>query len=731
MRVKRWAPLLRPPDPPARPLRAAAPPPLRARSPPSIPELPQPSTSAAPPQEHHASNWPAVERIRDLLRSVPQPPAPAKPPPLRTRLASDLEHELVLRRRACGAIHEILAARAEPPQPQRRSRNRKGKGKAREEEQAQAQEELPPCVQREVVRLVAQTMRLQLHLGHVSSAKELDRAFFSRAPSAKNRRARRLLRRGQTPVEKSASRFTLGAGLGLSRGDHEPAWMQSLAVALAAGTHDFRALDRFSTVFQVFHKNWRAEASEVGRSHVLASLARRMGSLLRRAERATPPPDKWGRAEKVGKRMKLLMYQLRKAEEDEGAIVALALLESSLERLEGAEDLVPSDPLYQKVEADIERLVASLGDVLEALPGETPMSSTSGAGAPSHSALEKRSHILYLAIRFLLIRARHYAPPPTPASSAVTSPLASASQLYLLLVTLTPGIASNPSVARIALPRLRTRQSSILFRLLAAHLAAITAAQHRRPHMQAAEPPAAHLARLTALIASTASTLAALPAHTPPEQRRLGLSTHFMRELHLLLGSAFDTWIPPVRAVAIPSLSDVRALLDALLAARAGDALLPPVAHAGDTRAEDEKPLLRREDAARALVRAVLLSPSAPSSSSSAGGTGPDGAGDDARARLEELLRWVGAWQRASPQPQRRGGTLERKARAKVCRAVREVLERRWGGEGGREWREGVMARVEEWVEEGEREWSAQEEARCRDQDGREKPKGQHHPPAA
>ncbi|GAA5934704.1 hypothetical protein JCM3775_002033 [Rhodotorula graminis] len=807
MRVKRWAPVPvpRPPDPP-RPAAAAAP---RPR-PPSPPRLdrrrnrtpsarPQPSTSQERLEQYRDSVWPTVQRVRDLLRPLARPDSVAKPPPFRQQLSTHLEHELVQRRTACAQIYALLrhararaAAAATTAAAPAASSDRKGKGKARADDDLEGPApQLPPWIERQVVHLVAQTMRLQLHLGDVSSAKELDRAFFSLEPHAAAKRAFRLSRKSQQPQPpdgKAARALRLGAGLGLDRGDAEPAWMQSLAVRLRAGADPARALERFLALYRAFRASkvgahergdadWEAyvrartarqdEEDEpggdercderLGESHVLAFLARRMGTLQRRVEDAAPRLSP-SRAERVHAQLRAFMDELRAAEEDEGEVVALALLESSLERLEASEHLELDDPLYRQVEEDVERLVASLGDALAA-PSVDVARAAARAGPssrrPEWVELERRAQVLHIAIRFLLVRARSHDGPSSPRPSTSTStyvppaasPLASASQLYLLLLDLTHSTASDPLLATTALPRLRLRQSSVLFRLASAHLDALAAAQHgrRRSHLSssAVDDPLAPLERLHTLLSVTLSTLSRIPPSpaVPHLTRRLGLSTHVLRAALLALGGAFDPG-NPARKDAMPRFDAVRDACDVLLQCKEHDAALrggphepalsPPTGSATGVeqpqlpqKGRADQPLLRRVDAAGALVRAALLAES--SAGSEPGALAPQ---DDVRARLDWLLDWVARLQRASPPPECAAAgavrhhegperrlpvpatmTTERKARRTVARAVGLTMERTWGtGEGGRAWREGLLRRVEEWVDEGEREWGALEQ---------------------
>ncbi|GAA5841909.1 hypothetical protein JCM9279_003149 [Rhodotorula babjevae] len=806
MRVKRWAPAPVPlPPAPPRPAAAAAPRP----PPPSRPRLdrrrnrkpparPQPSTSQERLEQYRGSVWPTVQRVRDLLRPLARPDPAAKPPPLRQQLSSHLELALGQHRAACSQIHVLLrharAKAAAIAAAAAASSDPKGKGKACDQDldEGAAVAQLPPWIERQVVHLVAQTMRLQLHLGDVSSAKELDRAFFSLEPHAAARRAFRLSRKAhsqQPHLEAKAARaLRLGAGLGLDRGDAGPAWMQSLAVRLRSGADPARALERFLALYGAFRTSrvgahergaadWEAyvrrrtsrqedeqdeggdERGEerLGESHVLAFLARRMGTLQRRVEAAASKLSPW-RAERVHAQLRAFMDELRAAEEDEGEVVALALLESSLERLEASEHLELDDPLYRQVEEDVERLVASLGAVL-ALPSVDVARAT--VRRPEYVELERRGQALHIAIRFLLVRARshdnasfpHASTSSSARASDPTSPLASATQLYLLLLDLTHSTALDPLLAATALPRLRLRQSSVLFRLVSAHLDALAAAQHgrRRPshHHPAAsaDDPLAPLERVRTLLSTTLSVLSRIPhsAAILPSTRRLGLSTHVLRAALLALGGAFDPG-NPARKDAVPRFDAVRDVCDVLLQCKEHDAALrggplglvglalsPPsgadVQSAGAASAVEQpqlpqkgradQPLLRRADAAGALVRAALL---AESSLSAASEPGALSAQDDVRARLDWLLEWVSRLQRASPAPEAAGAapsgsvrapspsTTERKARRTVARAVALTMERAWGaGEGARAWREGLLRRVDEWVDEGEREWRALE----------------------
>ncbi|GAA5990193.1 hypothetical protein JCM10908_005869 [Rhodotorula pacifica] len=230
-------------------------------------------------------------------------------------------------------------------------------------------------------------------------------------------------------------------------------------------------------------------------SDLLAFAARHMGAVQHLVQTTTASSSsttsrvsRSSTSSDFGDEIRSWLSDVRRAECEQGdELVSMALLESGLGRLEQAleanEKRVRAGgasgqgPLMQKVEEDIEWLVRSL---------EAPRSYPSAAKQPTSKQVSRHAHILALAIRFLLFRHRLAPipppPPPTPRGSAVVDPLLSASQLYAVLLKIP--IPTPPSAAILA--DVRARQTSSLFRLLDAHLtAAATAQQQQRQQYQA------------------------------------------------------------------------------------------------------------------------------------------------------------------------------------------------------------------------------------------------------
>ncbi|GAA6035636.1 hypothetical protein JCM8097_004940 [Rhodosporidiobolus ruineniae] len=794
MRVKRWLPSAIPPDPtqrrpPRPPARPTPPPPPRPRSPPSPapPAVAQAWLRATQRHQHHLRSPPSpapaplpLSTARDHLRLVLRqlPPVSASPR-LALRPAEDLEQQLSQWRSACSQAYVVL----------RREQQQAGQ----EQKQQQGRRD---DLQRSVALVVGHTMRILLRLGAVDAAKELDRAFFSTRPGRQSalplkpdeeqslgqqRKTRRMARQAQRRAMGKEDRrwkedvrrvWETRDGLGLERGEIRLAWMSSFAVRLeeAVKRDDEAALLQFGGLLGQLYRGGGGEmgAGAARDPCLVAFLTRKMGvvqeQLAYRAVRSSGSSGKED-VEGVKEQVRRLLQIIKDAEADEVEVVSFALLETALDRLERIKGNAADDPFFPKVEEDVRALVGSLPTA------KTEFRALQNLLLSFTSSLDRHAHILHLAIRFLLLRQRSFDPSSsTSSSSSGPPPLRSACQLYSLLLDLTPRV--HPS-SYDDLTRLRQRQSSALYRILAAHLHAMVDDADVAPLAASAldliDLSLVSLAGLAddppLLPPRSSSTQARNREPPPPDPRLLAISTRWWRRLLIALTSRSSASSPSASPCSAPAFSSsapvapftllLRAF-STLLRARTYDASFAPRTYsfpppradeedpdsyeraaAREALLEHEKPLVEEPRVAERLVRAAL------SGGSSAGeGGGVEGA-DAPFARLAALLEFVEGLEATSVGPLGARGAGERKARPLVARAVRAVVGELYGGEAGRRWREEVRAAVGEWErgrgweeirkgvrrrEEGKREEWAARKAGAMGEGGVEKKKGRKKP---
>ncbi|GAA6016765.1 hypothetical protein JCM11491_001799 [Sporobolomyces phaffii] len=540
MRVKRW--LTPPPSRPPEPQLARVRPVALARPPPPVP----PSIISARRHALEAAALNRAPRDRDRVLGGVLARLPAISSRSRPR-----EVDLAPWRHACAVAHAHLAAAGGPLAASRRTQFRNS-----------------------VVRVVGHTMRLLLARGHVDAARELDRAFFTGRPRRRREPPTPTTPPTPTPTPPQ-NRYALGHGLALDRGHIAIAWMQSLAVRLTDRRHPRGdgggAYDATARELETLLVGMRdAQARHGLNSSILAFAVRKLEVLHHRLAGA-------GLAKKGARnQVRQVLDSIKNADLNGDEVVSLALLDGAVEKLErqasrGEVDLA----LYGQVERELETLIGSL----DRPPGEDLRALTElHERLPDSESIDRHSHILYLAIRFLLFRARHSAARPSestlPASFTPAHALDSASQLYALLLDLSPAASRG---APLDLSRVRQRQSAALYRLLWAHLGIVDpdrapapslARSNARPHsavVAAAEErrgptgvrPDVDLIEaaydlIDSTLASTASLprrrVSPLPPRTPPKNfapstscgedddpRLVGVSTRFHRHALYLL----------------------------------------------------------------------------------------------------------------------------------------------------------------------------------------------------
>ncbi|GAA5934566.1 hypothetical protein JCM1841_003840 [Sporobolomyces salmonicolor] len=675
MRLRRWVtpPPSRPPDRTA-PIGGRPPPPSLPPPPAAVP----PSILAARRQALRRIVLPAAPRedpYQHLGSILHRLPPISTPPRLRFRSAEELEQEVAIWRRACAAAHAALFGPL-------RSHAWKFRNS--------------------VVRVVGHTMRLLLRMRHVEAAKELDRAFFTMRPVPSKRRYNLGIDEDaeaggegiSSQRRRRAAAYSLGKGLGLARAGIHIAWMQSLAVRLHEEGNE-TGIGEFAALLRQMHDE-RGGTGQLN-PHVLAFLARKMELVHERLE-------KGGKAQEgARKEVRRILKAIKGAETDEQAVVSLALLDGAVERLERAGARALDSDLFFQVERGIEALVGSLdGPVKDGiflaheLHQMTPRDSAS---------LDRHAHILYLAIRFLLLRARHLTRDPFNSAPSRSTVLFSASQLYALLLDLIPSVSSSP----LDLYNLRVRQTSAFYRLLWAHTGVLDPQSPFFRREKLPEPcaesslPALNFSFISQTLDLIDLTLSALsflppplssrPSHLPSvDPRLLGISSRFYR--HLLYTLSLSS-APSRRSLHLPlppwslfqrvfrTISDTRAH-DAACSSRRTSSKQAPV---------HREAFFVQPGFAMHLVRATLLGGGEAERDSVAAAAPNEGAGTPL-SRLSELLAWIEDIERTSHK-----GTAERKARALIKRAAKEVVEQEWRGEGAKEWRAIVLRRVDEWAD--------------------------------
>ncbi|GAA5959004.1 hypothetical protein JCM3765_000798 [Sporobolomyces pararoseus] len=689
MRVKRW---LTPPSsrPPERCLTRRAPP---LTPPSSLP--PPPSIVSARQFALRTSQKlaPARQDPYQYLGQVLQrlPPISQQP---RTSIRSreQLESELAIWRKACAVAHAALFGPLRTHQSKFRN---------------------------SVVRVVGHTMRLLLRLNHVTAAKELDRAFFTRKAVPEDRKynlagARLVLRErsgkgGEGDGKVTAqwdklSGYAVGKGLGLERGGLRIAWMQSLSVRLEdqdftpAEAREFREL--------------LEEMQDVNRSQPLDPLL--LAFVVRKLEAIRIRLQGGGRSKKrAGRHVQRILESIKEAELDGQEKVSLALLDAAVQKLEiqgtGDFDL----GLYRQVEREIETLVGTLdGPLSEDLEAFNELQQR----LPDSESIDRHSHILYLAIRFLLFRARQtFTTSQTSEQISLIHPdtLSSASQLYLLLLRLTSSVSSCPH----ELSRLRQRQSSALYRLLWAHLGVLdddasslslfdTSATPSDP----STPPSHDISLVSAaydlidLTLQSITSLApptrgsSLPPHLSHDPRTLGVSTKFHRKALYLLSlpsapNRRDSETP------FPSWSTFQRAFNLINQQRFHDSNCLQHEHVQKSRDEWELDLVVQPAFAIHLLRATLLG-SGHSTSSISELSPVDGEGTP-MTRLGELVDMITKLEKSGVEGGRKR-RMERKARKLFKKAVNVVVENEWKGEGARVWKDLIKSKIERWADEKE-----------------------------
>ncbi|BGP33547.1 hypothetical protein JCM10296v2_005351 [Rhodotorula toruloides] len=556
-------------DPPAPTL--PSPPPIASTS--RLAPLPAPPPPLEPTPPPPPTQPPQLALLRSTLASLP--PFPSSTTHGAPRLAlyrqKELEGELRVWRRACARCHALLSA-LPPPAPS------EGKGKQKLEPwRVELEDDLKP----RVVRLVAETSRLLLHLNHLSAFTDLDRAFFTSKLGGYGRSLSRALRAAQARGEEAEGRklrgvsgnpLRMGKGLGWERGEEDVAWMVAFEAALRdrqgkGKGKDEKAVEKFGKLVRAMRM--RGVKSDEGRvkeretggasvdkgadghtgptpgdridSHLLAFLTRIMSRVHARLGTPVVGEPSHGRLLAL-EEVDLIVEEIKLAEADEGEeVVSMALLESAMSGLEeqasapqsygGRTTPVSVDhPLFRKVEEDIEILVARFdnSDVVR------PRSS-----APNPRLMRDRhAHILYTTIRFLILRARI-----SRSRSSARHSLLSASQLYSILLGLSSKSSSSRSPASIA--RLRVWQSSALYRLVWAHMPASARAGSGRKQstvsfLDPGEFDREAATRVVDLLDLTRAAVADIPsplrlAGSSPAYRQvrdprlIGMSTSFLR----------------------------------------------------------------------------------------------------------------------------------------------------------------------------------------------------------
>lgn len=635
------------------------------------------------------------------------------------------------------------------------------------------------------MRLVAETSRLLLHLDHLAAFTDLDRAFFTRERGGYARSLSRAIRaareRGEDPFVDGArcrklkgvsgSPLRMGEGLGWQRGDEHVAWMVAFEAALRdrspAKKHahgaDERAVEKFGKLVRAMRmrrgEDVQARPQERGGgdvdertrrqtpgeridSHLLAFLTRIMSRV--HARLGTPVVGDPTRARLLAlNEVELIVEEIRLAEADEGEeVVSMALLESAMSCLEeqasspqscgGKTTPVSADhPLFRKIEEDVEILVSRL-DSMDHAPRRSTRSTP-------HLMRDRRAHILYTTIRFLLLRARI-----ARSRASSRQSLLSASQLYSILLGLSSKSASSRTPAATA--RLRVWQTSALYRLVWAHMphsttrgpssASASASQRKGSTTSFLEPGEFDRETATRVLDLLDLTRAAM-VHVPPPPARPANSTESFRQVRdtRLIGvsTAFlrrflETLVVPFAPRPSPSpqhshshrhshhrdsrhsFTPTHDLLDrtlrTLLSLRWWDSTLPVAPRSRPQQVDHhawEYRLFSRPSLVVHLVRGWVLAPSAsPSSSQARSGRAGDGR-DHVVARLSSLLAHLSSLVRLPANEAWQAEYVGRLAED-VEWAVGEVVEWQWGrnrkmrGEEG--WREEVDRIVRKWKEE-------------------------------
>ncbi|GAA5933608.1 uncharacterized protein JCM15063_001360 [Sporobolomyces koalae] len=556
-----------------------------------------------------------------------------------------------------------------------------------------------------VVRIVAHTMRILLKIGHVNAANKLERAFFTTEPVPFPHR--------ESDPTGTTNTCGFGNGLGLDRGLIRIAWMQSIALRLRQNATSPMTSRQAAEFAHFLEEMLVPDRGDLLNGIMLAFVVRNLEVMHFQLRGGV-------RDRKLARRqLRRLLASIRKAESGGEPRVSLALLDQAISKLERqpADHLDPN--LLQQTEREIEALIGTLDG--STLDPDLHALHDLHREYPDLASIERHAHILYLAIRFLLLRARTASLSPE-LHPLHTDTLASASQLYTLLLDLSASIpASVPDLSR-----LRRRQSSALYRLLWSHLGVFEVPAHNAPERLPSPDlestlPSIDLSLIRSayeLIDATLDSTAALnlnlselstetgclATHLAQDPRLVGVATRFHRQaLYLLsLPSAptrrrFDQTFPPwstfervFDTISRQRLNDMTCLSHERRRRRHRDV------EVHETRNEWERDLIVQPAFAIHLLRATLLASSNPPSSSSMSNSGLEKQEQETPiSRLNQLIKFVQTLEHG--QGRQGGRRFESKAKNLFRKAVQTVVEHEWNGPGMRTWKDLVISKVQKW----------------------------------
>jgi len=546
-----------------------------------------------------------------------------------------------------------------------------------------------------VVKVVAHTMRLLLHLGRWRDAQELDRAFFS---PDKAQTPIQNLRQPTTssptpsasalpPPRLSRQPFNHLDGLDLARGSSQLAWINSLALRLRTDAHP--SLADFLDLLAQFRTQLKQQVKSHISQFTLACLSRMTPFLSHRMEHEGVVRP--GRGEVTV--TKLLHGMPGSERTAQRPMVLKAMAEARLDGLEEAEWFGEGE--WQKWQELTELTTKLMDDAEDPHGPSTTVNDALGVSAAGEEedTIERQAERLHIAIRTLLLQARLRDPTISNAPEAARLPpaaksITSAIQLHDTLSSLTPAALASPA----QLIQLRTKQSASLYRLLWASVQTLdikhapeTLHDDHDNEADAPELGKKAIVRVHTLLADALDLARAVP---PPstasaaDARLVGVSSRFFRRLliSLALPAAPSRRAPPHPPATRPPWPLLHRTLDLILKHRSHDARCgpqPPPAVGKSKR------LLNRSSMAIHLVRAALL-----------GGSDEKAAGEGTpEARMAALLEWLTGLE------ERTGEAVDRKA---VYAAVKVVTKRELKGEVWAARRDGLRAMAKEWVQAGE-----------------------------
>lgn len=708
----------------------------------SLPPAPKPILRARRAADHRlqgirsSSKNPKGSSRRQLgqvLASLPPISGSALQPPLSLRLDQDVEQDLRQWRMACWTAHAILSGPLRDSHVEFRNK---------------------------VARIVAHTIRLLIRVKMYSTARELDRAFFSEddPPDRRHLTQRNLpsserLSGGSSSASGRGKRlqratlyelYPLGKGLGIKRGSINVAWMQSLSLRLQTDGRRWSA-DEFGHLLETL----KTEQSEEGvNPHILAFLLRQGELLQRKLEE-----EGW-HTRQAKREVRKVMDSIR-ADPRTGSdnVVRMAWIETTMVELEQVMDRRRNfnDKLFARLETEVRKAVGGLRD-LEDGQLTHAVHETIIAPAPQTAVdVDQRAQILHIAIRFLLLQGhRAHELSQERRIPVFRRSLASAVKVYTSIVDLI-ALASASELPVTTMHKLRQRQTSCLVRIAWASVRASDFSTHppgQWVRNAASEEDAtlpADLPTIHQLLEAVDLTLRAargsrspndISSGAPKPATPFGISTHFWRRLlyTLTLPSSPSRRAPPYAPASRPPWPLLRRALSLILQCRQHDTALQTTATSLHTTASMQRPthfepMFIRTSFILHLVRAVLVggpksvppspmprsvselssvavSPTADSirdscyGSSSAAAAATTALGPSSpRARLEFLLDWIGAMERTSWPHDGSGREVVR--RTVVRSAVEEVLRQEWEGVALAEWRKDMREIVRVWQETG------------------------------